>query len=283
MTWGSWPTRRKIDSLLGDTELGETETGSLIATELAAFGEGIQAYAPESFDTAIRDVLRSAVVRRPTSAPLLSLANAAYLALDRGPDTTIAEIRSVAVRLRSSVDILTAMGAVFVPDGGAVLAHGTSSTVRRTLEEAARLKRFRVTAGYGLDGSGRIFAADLAAAGVAVELVDDDALIDSVPGVDLLVTGASAFGPESLINTAGTDLLVKEAASYDVRVLLIAAADKALPGPLFDRAASAAAASDVLEVVDLRHFEAVVTELGVLDPAAAGQLASRREVADDLT
>ncbi len=37
-----------------------------------------------------------------------------------------------------------------------------------------------------------------------------------------------------------------------------------------------------LEVVGLEHFEAIVTELGVLDPAAAGRLAERREVAPQL-
>jgi hypothetical protein len=76
--------------------------------------------------------------------------------------------------------------------------------------------------------------------------------------------------------------LVKEAANADLRVLLIAAADKALPGPLFNRAAAAALASDSLELVALNHFESVVTELGVLDPAAAGRLAAQRVVAPEL-
>jgi translation initiation factor 2B subunit (eIF-2B alpha/beta/delta family) len=180
------------------------------------------------------------------------------------------------------VDILGVMGAAFVPDGGSVMVHGTSSTVRRTLVEAAASKRFRVTSGTGAAGAGRVFAADLADAGIQVEIVPDDLLVDSLYGVDILVTGASAFGSEALINTSGTDLLVKEGANLDVRVLLIAAADKALPDPLFARAASAAVASDDYEVIALSHFESIVTELGVLDAAAAGRLAQQRDVAAEL-
>ncbi len=110
----------------------------------------------------------------------------------------------------------------------------------------------------------------------------DDLLVDSLFGVEVLVTGASAFGSDALINTTGTDLLVKEGSNLDVRVLLIAAADKALPDPLFARAASAAFASEDHEVVELAHFESVVTELGVLDALAAGRLAEARDVADEL-
>ncbi|NIR34885.1 MAG: hypothetical protein GWN79_01470, partial [Actinobacteria bacterium] len=52
--------------------------------------------------------------------------------------------------------------------------------------------------------------------------------------------------------------------------------------PLFARAASAAFASEDHEVVELAHFESVVTELGVLDALAAGRLAEARDVADEL-
>jgi len=282
VTWTTWPAKRRIDSLLLNAELGEADTGSLIATELATIADRLLSYAPESFEAAMRTLAESAVTHRPSSAPVLSLANAVFLSLGRGPETTVAEIRSVAERLRSSVDILGVMGAAFVPDGGSVLAHGTSSTVRRTLEQASRDKRFRVTCGAGIDGFGRFFASDLASIGIAVELVDDDVLLDALYGVDLVVTGASAFGPESLVNTTGTELLVREATGIDVRALLIAAADKALPTPLFERAAGAAAETPGLEVMGLSHFEAVVTELGVMDPPSAGKLASQREVAPEL-
>jgi translation initiation factor 2B subunit (eIF-2B alpha/beta/delta family) len=136
--------------------------------------------------------------------------------------------------------------------------------------------------GTGWDGGGRLFASDLADAGISVELVDQDLVVDSLLGVDLIVTGASAFGLETMINTVGTDVLVREAAGLDLRALLVTSADKALPARLFDRAAAAAAGMEGLEVVPLEYFEAIVTELGVLDPAAAGRLAERREVAPQL-
>lgn len=280
--WAEWPARRRLDALTTAPQGGEAENGALVAAELAVFVERIDAFAPDAFPEAIDAVVRSIVARRPTSAPLLTLANAVFLTIERGPETVIAEVRSVAERLRTSVGILATMGAAFVPDGGSVLAHGTSSSVQRMLEEAARNKRFRVTCGSGWDGAGRLFASDLADAGIAVEVVGEDFVVDSLLGVDLIVTGASAFGPESMINTAGTDVLVKEAANLDVRALLVTSADKALPSPLFDRAAATAIGSDGLEVVPLAYFEAIVTELGVLDSLAAGRLAERREVAPQL-
>ncbi len=280
--WQEWPARRRIDSLINAPQGGEAENGSLIAAELALFVERIDANAPEAFPEAIDSMVRSIVAHRPTSAPLLTLANAVFLTIDRGPATVIAEVRSVAERLRTSVGILATMGAAFIPDGGSVLAHGTSSSVRRLLERAAVDKKFRVMCGTGWDGGGRLFVSDLADAGISVELVEEDLVVESLLGVDLIVTGASAFGPETMINTVGTDVLVREAAGLDLRALLVTSADKALPARLFDRAAATAVETPGLEVVGLEHFEAIVTELGVLDPAAAGRLAERCEVAPQL-
>lgn len=280
--WQEWPARRRIDSLITAPQGGEAENGSLIAAELALFVERIDANAPEAFPEAIDSMVRSIVAHRPTSAPLLTLANAVFLTIDRGPATVIAEVRSVAERLRTSVGILATMGAAFIPDGGSVLAHGTSSSVRRLLERAAVDKKFRVMCGTGWDGGGRLFVSDLADAGISVELVEEDLVVESLLGVDLIVTGASAFGPETMINTVGTDVLVREAAVLDLRALLVTSADKALPARLFDRAAAAAVKTPGLEVVGLEHFEAIVTELGVLDSVAAGRLAERREVAPQL-
>lgn len=281
-TWADWPARRRIDSLVTAPQGGEAENGAVIAAELAGFVERIDAFAPDAFPEAIETAVREIITRRPTSAPLLTLANAVFLTIERGPETVIAEVRSVAERLRTSVGILAAMGAAFIPDGGSVLAHGTSSSVRQVLEHAARDKRFRVACGSGWDGSGGMFAADLTDAGITVEVMDQDLVVDSLYGVDLVVTGASALGPESIINTVGTDLLVKEAANLDLRALLVASADKALPAVLFDRASATAMSTPGLEVVGLSMFESIVTELGVLDPLAAGRLAERREVAPQL-
>lgn len=283
MTWQDWPARRRMLGTLRSAELGEAEAGSLVAAELAGFAERLHALAPEDFDHGLRSLIDDALLARPASAPLLTIANAVALATGRGSETVVAELRSVAERLRSSIDILAVMGAVFVPDGGAVLAHGTSSTVRRMLEVAAAEKHFGVTCGEGPYGAGRAFASELAEAGIRVEVVEDDLLVDTLFGVDLVITGAMALGPGSLVNTAGTATLVKEATGLDLRALLVAAADKALPGPLFDRVASAAAGMPDLEVVPLAGFESIVTELGVLDPEAASRLAAQREVAPDLS
>jgi translation initiation factor 2B subunit (eIF-2B alpha/beta/delta family) len=281
-SWEEWSTLRRIAALIESPQGGEAENGSAVAAELAVFIERLHAYEPDELTAGIDRVVRNIMDRRPTSAPLLTLVNAVLLTTGKGPATMIAEVRSVAERLRTSVGILATMGAAFIPDGGSVLAHGSSSSVRQLLEEAAATKRFRVTCGSGEDDAGRLFAADLIAAGISVEVIDEDYVVDSLLGVDLVVTGAFAFGPESMINIAGTTALVKEADNSDVRVLLVASADKALPAPLFDRAAATAMRSYGQEVVGLSYFEAIVTELGVMDPATAGRLAEQRQVAPQL-
>lgn len=279
--WDEWPARRKIDALVSAPQAGEAENGAAISGAVADFVERVASYAPEAFDEAVASVVRSILDSRPASAPLITLTNAVLLVLDRGPDTVIAEARSVAERLRTSVGILAAMGAVFVPDGGSVLVHGTSSSVRRVLENAAVTKRFRVTCEPGEDRAGIAYAADLASAGISVEVVDSDFVIGSLLGIDLVVTGAFAFGSDTVVVSEGTRAIVEEAAGLDLRVLMVSSADKALPAVLYARAV-AASADLGLEVVDLSLFEAVVTELGVLDPAAAGRLADRREIAREL-
>ena len=47
-------------------------------------------------------------------------------------------------------------------------------------------------------------ASELASAGYQVELLDDDAASEVIGGMDLVLAGAEALGPESAINKVGT-------------------------------------------------------------------------------
>jgi len=95
--------------------------------------------------------------------------------------------------------------------------------------------------------------------------------------------GANALGPESAVNVVGTGAITKEAFNLGVKSLLLVSADKALPGPLFERAAAVATASPILELVSLSSLGSIVTEQGVLNAEAVRRLAENKPVAPELT
>jgi translation initiation factor 2B subunit (eIF-2B alpha/beta/delta family) len=280
--WLDWPSYRRLGALVRSPDGGAAEVGALAATDLADFIEALVRSAPECYPDAVEQVAREIVLRQPAVAPLVALANAVLLAIDGGPGIAAAEARGFQKRLAASVEILSTVGAALIPERGAVLTHGASSSVRAALV-AARGKGIRVVcAASPIIDEARRMAADLSAAGIPVEVVADSQVPDTLYAIDLVIVGAHALGPESAINGAGTAALAKEASNVGVRVLVLASADKALPAPLFDRAASAATASPALEVVRLAAFDSVVTELGVLDPEGARRLAESHPVSPRL-
>lgn len=280
--WLDWPSYRRLGSLLRTPEGGAAEIGSRAATDLADFVEALNRFAPECYPEAVEAIAAEIVERQPALAPLVALANAVFLAIEDGPAVVAAEARGFQKRLAASVEILSTVGAALLPDGGSVLTYGWSSSVRAALS-LARDKALRVVCSAS-PGSpeGRLMAADLAGVGLAVEVVDDAMVVDTLFAVDLVVIGANAIGPDGVVAVAGTGALAKEASNVGVRVIVLASADKALPTPLFDRASAAALMSPALEVVRLGSFASIVTELGVLDPDGVRRLADGKAVAPRL-
>jgi len=279
--WLDWPSYRRLVALLRSPDGGAAEVGALAATDLADFVEALSRYAPDAFPGAIESIAREIVARQPAVAPLVALANAVCLAIDGGPGTVAAEARGFQKRLTSSVEILSTVGAALIPEGGSVLTHGASSSVRGALVAASE-KGVRVVCVASALDEGRRMAADLNAAGVPVEVVAEAMVPDALYAVDLVMVGANALGPDAAVTVAGTGTLAKEASNVGVRVIVLASADKALAAALFDRAAESATAAATLEVVRLGAFDSVVTELGVLDGAGARRLAEGKVVAAQL-
>jgi translation initiation factor 2B subunit (eIF-2B alpha/beta/delta family) len=132
------------------------------------------------------------------------------------------------------------------------------------------------------EGEGIELAADLAAEGLRVEVVPDDQVVDALPGVDMVLMGTTAFGPENALTVDGSGVIVEDARGFGLPVFLVASVEKALPGPLFDRAVARATATGLYEAIPLGTVTSVVTETGLLEPAAAGKLAAERQVAPEL-
>jgi translation initiation factor 2B subunit (eIF-2B alpha/beta/delta family) len=250
---------------------------------MAEFIEALSEYAPEAYPNAVRNVAEDLIRRQPAIAPIVGMVNSIFLHLDAGPTTLASLLRDMARRISTSSGLLSEVGAGLIEPGAGVLTFGGSGSVKAVLTAAGRTKSIFVSCATTLpDGEGVEMAADLAAAGVTVELIPDDEIADVMLGCDLVLMGTSAVGPNAAMNIAGSALVTKEARSAGVPLYLVASVEKVLPGPLFDRAVGAGSIEGRYEPIPLGDLTAVVTEFGVLHPEAAGLLAAEIEVAPQL-
>lgn len=282
--WRSWSSWRRLVAIARvHTSGSATAAGGLAAESLAELVDGIGEYAPDDYPGAIREIADELLERQPAMAPLVAIVNAVYLLLPEGPQSLSAELRAMARRMATSAGLIAEVGAGLIGDGAAVLTHGGSASVKGMLLRAAEDRAISVSCTVTLpDGEGIELAADLAAEGLRVEVVPDDQVPDTLPGVDLVVFGTTGFGAEQALTVAGSAEMVEEAAAWECPVYVVASVEKALPGALFDRAMRACAGKGDYEPILLSMITALVTEVGVLDPVAAGQLAAERRIAPEL-
>jgi translation initiation factor 2B subunit (eIF-2B alpha/beta/delta family) len=282
--WKSWPSWRRLIAIARVRTSGSAAAaGSLAAGSLADLVEGVGNYAPEAYPDAIVEISDELLERQPAMAPIVGLVNTVYLGLGGGPESLAAELRRVQRRMATSAGLLAEIGAALVGEDAAVLTHGGSASVKGMLLRAAAERRISVSCATSLpEGAGIELAADLAAEGLRVEVVPDDQVPEALPGVDMVIFGAAAFGPDYSLAVTGSPSIVIEAQDLGLPVYLVASVEKALPQPLFDRAVVAAAATRQFEPVALGTLTSVVTEVGILDPLGAGKLAAERRVAPRL-
>ncbi|MCB2224083.1 MAG: hypothetical protein KQH83_07910 [Actinobacteria bacterium] len=282
--WRDWPSWRRLNAIARLPVSGAAAAGGLAAGSMAEFIETLAEYAPSSYPVAVRNVVEDLAARQPAIAPIIGMANTVFLHLEDGPVALAALLRDMERRITVSESLLGEVGAALVEPGAGVLTYGASGSVRSVLTSAGAARQIFVSCATTLpDGEGVEMAADLAAAGVPVELIPDDEIGEVLLGCDIVLLGTSAIGPEAAMNIAGSALLTKEAVDLRVPLYLVASVEKVLPGPLFDRAVGAGTMAGRFEPIPLDDLTAVVTEFGVLAPEAAGNLAAELEVAPELT
>jgi len=283
MEWRDWPSWRRLNAIARLPVGGAAAAGGLAAGSMAEFIETLAEYSPESYPIAVRNVAEDLIGRQSAIAPIVGMVNAVFLHLEDGPSYLASLLRDMERRIVTSSGLLGEVGAGLIEPGAGVLTFGASGSVRAVLIAAARSRPFFVSCATTLpDGEGVEMAADLAAAGVSVELIPDDEIGEVMEGCDLVLLGTSAVGPTAAMNIFGSALLTKEARSMGVPLYLIASVEKALPGPLFDRAVGAGSSEGRYEPIPLGDLTSVVTEFGILNPEAAGMLAAELEVAPQL-
>lgn len=279
--WRDWPSWRRLMAIARTPDRGAAAVGSLAAGSFVELVEGLAAYRPDAYPDAVLEIADEILERQPAMAPLITLVNAVHLTADEGPRRLVAELRSIERRGARSTALLGRIGAGIIEPGSSVLTVGGSGTVTAVLSEAGSQRRVFVSCVATMpSGEGVELAADLAGAGLPVEVVPDEEAAEAVGGVDLVMTGATSVGPESFANAPGTRRVVEAAADHGIPRFLVVSIEKALPGPLFARAV--AARGPDADEVPLGLLTSVVTELGPLDPRALGKLAAEREVAPRL-
>jgi translation initiation factor eIF-2B subunit delta len=280
--WREWSAWRQVAAAAVDEVSSAATVGTAAARAVAELARNVADHAPEAFPEPIIDAVELLIRHQTVMAPVANLRNVVYLTVEEGADAVAAAASDLADRLEASARLIGKTGAELITDGSTVLIHSASSSVRALLEEAKDRVQFNVCVTEALPiGEGIEMAADLTAIGFEVEILADEVAIELLPGMDLVLAGADAIGPGSAINKRGTNALAQRARAIGVPFYLVAAAEKVLPAPLFERAVERQSES-LAEVIPLDSFSAVVTDVGILAPGEAGDLASVRPVADQL-
>lgn len=281
--WREWSAWRQVGAAALD-EVGSAATvGTAAARAVAELARNVADHAPEAFPEPIVDAVELLIESQSVMAPIANLRNVVYLALPGGPLEVAIAVTDLAERLEASPRLIGQVGAELIKEGSTVLIHSASSSVRAVLEEAQSRAAFNVCCTEAMPiGEGIEMAADLTAIGFDVEVLEDEAAIELLPGMDLVLAGVDAIGPGSAINKTGTTALARRARAMEVPFYLVAAAEKVLPAPLFERAVKRQGRESLAEVISLDWFTAVVSDVGILGPAEAVELAAGRPVADQL-
>jgi len=143
-----------------------------------------------------------------------------------------------------------------------VLTHSASATVREALVHTPP-EQVVCTVSAPFE-EGRAFAEDLRAAGLAVELVEDDAAVDALAGVSLFLVGANTvYRDGAVCNKIGSCALADAAASQGVPTVVACEVIKLAPIDSAD-APDLVEERDVFDVTPPELIEEFVTEEGTV-------------------
>lgn len=281
--WREWEAWRRVTAVSLDAVSSAAAVGAEAARALEQLARSVAAYAPESYPEAIEDAVELLADRQAVRAPVLSLCNETYLVLGQGPEGVVEVASQFAERLNASTARIGVEGANLITEGMTVLVHGASRSVRAVLDAAKQRASFQVCCTEALPGGeGLEMAAELTTAGFDVEVLDDDSAVEFIPGVDLVLSGADALGPDAAVSKAGIRRITMAASIAGVDSHLTAGRDKILPPDLFRITSQLGWRRSLSEVVRLDQFTSVVSDVGILAIDAIPALSAERPVAPEL-
>lgn len=281
--WRDWPAWRRVVAAATDRVGSAATVGADAAGAIGDLLRTVVDLAPDSFPEALLDAVDLLIANQQAMAPIMQLRNEVYLHADSGPEAVAHAVADLESRIRESWRGIVETGRDLIPDGGTVLIHSASSTVRTLLEVARDSADFAVVCTRAMPiGEGIEMAAELRAGGFEVELIDDDVAIEVLAGMDLVLAGADAIGPTQVINKVGTAVLAGAAKAIGIPFYLVAGSGKILPEDLFGAALQRRGREDLSEAISLEVFTGVITDIGLLDAPAVAEVAASIAVAESL-
>jgi len=176
-----------------------------------------------------------------------------------------------------------------IDEGARVLTHSRSSTVLRAFAQARRAgKNFSIVATESRPlFEGRTLAEALVKEGVPVTLIIDAAATIAIQEIDLVLAGADAITPVSVINKVGTRMIALAARETGIRVFSVCDTSKFICEDCLaperdhpaaelwpDAPAEVGITNHYFESTPLAWFTEIVTEHGVLSSDEAAQRAA---------
>jgi hypothetical protein len=239
----AWAT---VESLADDASLGASEIAGRAARALVEI-------LPQELPDAIETLLRG----HPEMAPLWRLASEIL--------SSSAEVGAAAFLERLGGDsAAVVLVAPMLPER--ILTISYSASVR----DAIALRRPQAVACMASEPGGEGARMAEALSGVTeATVIDDDKALAEMPA-EVVLVGADAVTPTSILNKTKTAELAAAAAEHGVGCFVVAGETKFVPaelpmGPPFQR-------------VDLQSITAVATPTGLLTPSEAGQQAAGVEL-----
>ncbi|MBI4481903.1 MAG: hypothetical protein HY652_03335 [Acidobacteria bacterium] len=258
--------------------------------------------APSDFRERWEPWLRALVGAHPSLASLRNLANRAALILEtsgydpRSREHLLEMLAQWDEEAAARLSALAQHARCLFPVRGPVLVYSQSGSVLEILKEARRhAVTLEAICSEGRPKyEGREMARKLVEAGIAVRVLTDAALFDTVPEAGMVLVGADAFLPGAFVNKVGTASLFHLACLFDVARYVASTEDKCLPAALARQ--FEIESRDPAEVwaerpegvtVHNRYFDrtplelctAIVTETGIHTPASFRSRVGEAQVA----
>jgi translation initiation factor 2B subunit (eIF-2B alpha/beta/delta family) len=193
---------------------------------------------PEPLTGALEKFTLRLTASQPSMAPLLTLANALWLAEEEKGRPSWQALHEALVRHADGIDraleATVRRASRLVPSHSIVLTYSNSTAVRLALWRAmAEGKAFAVACSESRPmNEGVALAKFLAERGVPVHLVVDAALPEWGGRADLVLLGADAIMRDVVVNKVGTDALLYAARRAGVPAYVLADSSKWLPDRL---------------------------------------------------
>lgn len=265
---------RALDEIASDNRSGAAE---ILRRAAALYSQLDSGSAQEMIDSLSVELAHA----QPRMSPLIRLANEV---MKSSPDAA-ARFVEEAIRAANSAAL---QAANLIDEGARVLTHSRSSTVLEAFAQARRAgKSFAVVATESRPiFEGRTLAEALAKQDVPVTVIVDAAAALAIEEVEMVLVGADAITPVSVINKVGTRMIALAAREKGIRVFSVCDTSKFIREDCLapehehpaaelwpDAPAEVSITNKYFESTPLAWFTGIVTEHGILSSKEAAQRA----------